>query len=146
MAEIPGTPPVTSTNQRRGTHPADLPTNCAYKNSFPKPIRVQVSWAGATRSPCMTLAINLSPTPNVDISVCLASLYAGHAFDHNPTPDIVLDAKTTNRIPRNFQTRARDSLVRKISLSSTKCLFNQRNQTRISCVPLLTDKGFITTT
>lgn len=94
----------------------------------------------------MTPAINLSPTPNGDISVCLASLYVGHAFDDNSTPDTVLDAKTTSRIPRNFQTRARDSLVRKISLSSTKCLFNQRSQTRISCVPLLTDKAVITTT
>ena len=53
----------------------------------------------------MALAINPSPTPNVGISVCLASLCAGHTFD-NLMPDIVLNAETTKRIPRNFQFRA----------------------------------------
>ena len=55
--------PVTSppTNQRKVTHPADLPPHFAYRNSSLKPIgELRLFWAWATSSPCLALAVNLS--------------------------------------------------------------------------------------
>ena len=78
MIEIPT---VTSppTNQRRVTHPANLPVNFAYKNSSLKAIKHEPPVLLA--QPCNKTFFALDS----DVSICLASLCIGHMNLHLAT-------------------------------------------------------------